>query len=182
MSTAIRQLHEDHINIAKLLDLLEVQLGMFHQGERPDYALMMDIMQYMTNYPDLFHHPKEDLIFERLMERDVSARLVVKDLMNKHAVLAEMGNEFLESLRTVVNELMVEREIMESQGRNYIATLRDHMDVEEGQVFPLASKTLTQEDWAEIDGAMEAMEDPLFGSAVENEYLALYEYIKHQSE
>jgi hemerythrin-like domain-containing protein len=182
MSDVIRQLHTDHIHIARLLDLLEVQLGMFHEDGRPDYALMMDTMQYMTNYPDLFHHPKEDVVFHILMERDASTKPVVQDLLKMHQVLAEKGLQFLESLRTVVNELMVERETLESQGREYIALLRHHMDVEEGQVFPHAARILSQEDWRRIDGAVEAMEDPLFGHRVQSEYLALYDFIRQQSQ
>ena len=182
MSDVIRQLHTDHVNIVRLLGILEEQLELFHEGEAPDYVLMLDVMQYMTHYPDLFHHPKEDLIFRKLMERDSSARLVVNDLLKKHEVLAEKGERFSESLRTVLTEFMVERETLELQGRDYITTLRHHIDVEEGQVFPLAAKVLADEDWTEIDSAMEAMEDPLFGEVVQKEYLALYDYIKHQSE
>ena len=93
-----------------------------------------------------------------------------------------MGGEFAASLRTVLSEFMVERKTVEAQGRDYIQTLRRHMDVEEGQVFPLAARVLPDEDWGEIDDAMEAMEDPLFGNVVQKEYLALYDYIKHQTE
>ena len=32
----------------------------------------------MTNYPDRFHHPKEDLAFARLAERDSDTRLSVE--------------------------------------------------------------------------------------------------------
>lgn len=182
MSDIIHKLRIDHLNISRLLDILEEQLQLFHEGDKPDYVLMLDIMQYMTHYPDLFHHPKEDLIFKKLVERDASARLVVNDLLKKHEVLAEKGGKFSESLRTVLNEFMVERETVETQGRDYITTLRHHIDVEEGQVFPLASKVLADEDWEEIDNSMDAMEDPLFGDVVQKEYLALYEYIRHQSE
>lgn len=182
MGNVIKKLRTDHANMSRLLNELEAQLGLFHAGENPDYILMMDIMQYMSHYPDLFHHPKENFIFKRLIERDPSARLVVKDLMQKHKTLAESGKQFADSLRTVLSEVLVEREAFEVQGRDYVRTLRRHIDVEESQVFPLAERVLTEEDWKDIDNAMEAIEDPLFGTTVQQEYRALYDYIRHQSD
>jgi hemerythrin-like domain-containing protein len=182
MANVIRHLRIDHVHMNRLLDVLEAQLALFHEGENPDYTMMMDIMQYMVNYPDRFHHPKEDLVFKKLAERDPGARLVVKDLMNKHEALSVQGNAFIESLRTVLSEFMVERKTLESQGYEYTKTLRQHIDIEENQVLPLAAKLLLEQDWNEIEDTMEAIEDPLFGPTIEKEYLALYDYIKHQSE
>jgi hemerythrin-like domain-containing protein len=182
MSDVIRQLNKDHINIARLLDILEGQLNVLSEGGNPDYVLMTDIMQYMTNYPDLFHHPKEDVLFNRMAERDAGAVAALQDLQDKHVVLAELGARFSESLRAVLSEFMAERETFEGQGREYIATLRQHMDVEEGKVFPAAGKLLNEEDWRVIDSGVDAMEDPLFGTVVQDEYRALFDYIKHQSE
>lgn len=182
MAMVIKNLRIDHRNMSRLLDEMETQLELFHAGENPDYVLMLDIMQYMSHYPDLFHHPKEDLIFKKLSERDPSVRLVIKDLLQKHKTLAEKGKQFADSLRTVLSEVLVEREAFETQGRDYVGTLRRHIDVEESQVFPLAERVLNEEDWKDIDDAMEAIEDPLFGATVQQEYRALYDYIRHQSD
>lgn len=180
MADVMQQLHQDHVNIARLLDVMDIHLKLFQEGEKPDYVLMMDVMQYMTHYPDLFHHPIENLVFTKLTERDSSSRLLVKELMNQHEALAGKGADFLDILRSVVEEQMVSRETLESKGIEYVHMLRRHADVEEGQAFPLAKKHLTEQDWSEIRETMEHMEDPLFGSTVEKQYLALYEYINEQ--
>ena len=180
MADVMQQLHQDHIHIARLLDVMDMHLKLFEEGEKPDYVLMMDVMQYMTHYPDLFHHPIENLVFKKLIERDSGSRLLVKELTNQHETLATRGAEFLDILRSVVEEQMVSRETLESKGKEYVQMLRRHADVEEGQAFPLARKHLTEQDWIDIRDTMEHMEDPLFGSTVENQYLALYDYIKEQ--
>ncbi len=181
MADIIQQLQKDHLSAARLLDLLEVQIGTLHDGETSDYHLMLDVMHYMTHYPDLFHHPKEDLVFKKLKQRDASARLIVDSLVEEHKALAEKGARFFGCLHTVVSELMVSRESLESQGRDYIAFLRSHMDKEEDEVFPLSEKVLREKDWAEIDTAMEAKEDPVFGKVVGEEYRALYDLLTQQS-
>ncbi|NNJ84789.1 MAG: hemerythrin domain-containing protein [Gammaproteobacteria bacterium] len=172
-------LHTDHVNVAKLLDLVEEQLELLQTGEVPDYVLMMDIMQYMTNYPDLFHHPREDVLFQRVTERHEDARSMVADLAHEHDVLAHQGKAFFNLLHTVIHEQPVERGTLEAKAREYISTLRSHMNVEEGQLFPLAMQVLREEDWQEVETIMGNREDPLFGkNIVEAEYLALYEYIQ----
>ena len=181
MADIIQQLQKDHLIAARLLDLLEVQIGTLHDGGTPDYLLMLDVMHYMTHYPDLFHHPREDLVFKKLKQRDASARPIVDSLVKEHKALAEKGVQFHECLHTVVSELMVPRESLESQGRDYIAFLRSHMDKEEGEVFPLAAKVLREKDWAEIDTTMEVKEDPVFGKVLGEEYRALCVFLTQQS-
>ena len=88
MGNVISKLRTEHVNFRKLLDLLEVQLDLFHRGESPDYQLMTDILDYMTHYPDVFHHPKEDVIFSRLLERDSSIAQSVEELARQHHVIA----------------------------------------------------------------------------------------------
>ena len=76
--------HEEHVNFAKLLNLLEGQLNLFHRSQTPNYALMLDIMCYMTHYPDLLHHPREDRAFELVKQRVPSLGSLVDELMAEH--------------------------------------------------------------------------------------------------
>ncbi|MDH3671917.1 MAG: hemerythrin domain-containing protein [Gammaproteobacteria bacterium] len=183
MSDIIRQLHTDHINISKLLDLLEREIEMFHNEETPDYALMLDAMRYMVNYPDLVHHPTEDLIFEKLKNRDPDTGAEVDRLTAEHQALADKSAQFLESLRRIENETtMVSREAVEAQGVGYISLLRTHMSKEEGQVFPRAHQALVDDDWLEIGAALKKQEDPVFGEIVAEEHRTLYDWLASQAE
>ena len=78
MSEILRQLHTDHVNMAKLLDVLERQLDHIHDVESTDFVLMTDLMHYMTHYPSVIHHPREDLVFKRLKARNPEAASVVE--------------------------------------------------------------------------------------------------------
>jgi hemerythrin-like domain-containing protein len=72
--------HAEHLNFVTLLGLLEAELDRFSRGKAPDYELMLDIMFYMTHYPDVLHHPKEDLAFARIGARSPAARSLVDAL------------------------------------------------------------------------------------------------------
>ena len=183
MSEIIRQLHIDHVNVSKLLDVLEQEIELFHNEGTPDYALMSDAMHYMVNYPDLIHHPTEDLIFEKLKDCDPDTNAEVDRLVAEHKVLADKSAQFLESLRCIENETtMVSREAMTTQGVDYISMLRKHMSTEESQIFPRVNEILGDKDWQEIDATMGAKEDPVFGKVVSEEYRTLYDWPAPQAE
>ncbi len=178
MSEVIKRLNAEHRNIAKLLDLLEAELAIFHTGEQPDFELMLDVMDYLTHYPDTFHHPKEDLVFGRLRQLDGSSHHIVEKLLKEHESLAREGIEFRNALRGMVNdEALMLRDTLEHLGTHYAEALRSHLYTEEVQVFPLALEVLKPSDWKEIDERINQRDDPLFGAAVAVEFQDLFKEI-----
>ena len=181
MSDSIALWHAEHANFATLLDLLEGELDLFHKGGSPDYELMLDIMFYMTHYPDVLHHPREDLAFARIREREVNARPVVDELTEQHAHLKEFGDALVHALDDIVNGSITTREHVEVPGRAYVAEFRSHMQREETAILPLAAKLLHDRDWAAIDAAIRHIEDPLFGKNGEERYAALRQRISREA-
>ncbi len=177
----IARWHAEHVNFARLLSLLEGELDYFHKGESPDYKLMLDIMFYMTHYPDIHHHPKEDLAFARIRERDATATSMVDQLMAQHALLRQSGMDLVQGLDDIVNGTIASRERIESTGRHYVAHFRNHIQAEEAEILPLAARILNDADWRTIDAATAYIEDPLFGSRTELRYAALREQIGREA-
>ncbi len=175
MAEALRLLHEEHANMTKLLRLLDDQIALFGEGGAPDFGLMLDVMDYMANYPDHFHHPKEDLVFEKLAERAADARAAVGELLEEHAELARMTGELEAALNEVALDAEVPREHLVRLARAYVELLRRHMAKEEETVLPRAAEALTEDDWSEVDAALTAGDDPLFGSTSHKRYETLRE-------
>ena len=73
MTRIIETLREEHRNIEELLLVLEHELSVFDRNERPDYEVIQGVIRYFEDYPDCCHHPKEDMIFEKLKARDAVA-------------------------------------------------------------------------------------------------------------
>jgi len=69
MSGPLAIWHTEHIYFRRLLELLQNELDRFHRGERPNYELMLDIVAYLRDYSDQYHHPREDVAFARLAQR-----------------------------------------------------------------------------------------------------------------
>lgn len=172
--------HADHINFGRLLNLLESELQLAHDGGSADYDLLLDIMYYMAHYPDTLHHPKEDIVFARIKLRDASASATIEELTTQHTQLREMGEAIVRVLDDVVNGSITSRERMEATARAYVAGLRAHMRTEESEILPRAARLLSESDWTEIDAAIANFDDPVFGSQVHERYARLREQINRQ--
>lgn len=184
MSTVMSDLHQDHRNIRELLGLLTRELDAVSDASGGDFELMRDIMVYMTRYPDHTHHPKEDLMFERMRERGIApdTEATIEKLLREHVALAEKGNVFRGMLIGVVDGALIEREALVAAGRDYADFLGYHARLEDGTVFVEAAQLLDEADWSVIERAFEAQSDPIFGPVVQHEFRTLYEHIRDSAE
>lgn len=165
MAETVRMLRQEHANMAKLLDALERQVALFDKGELPDYDIIEGVIDYCLAYPDLFHHPKEDLIYRRMQEREPEAAAAVGDLLSEHERLAALTRHLAEAVQNVLLELNVPRDAVLKVAREFLDAYREHIRIEEAAFFPAALAALSEEDWRELDAQAKDSEDPIFGGA-----------------
>src|SRR5262249_22744770 len=84
MTDMVEILRQEHSNIESLLRVLERELSVFDRGERPDYEVVLTIINDFKDYPDSCHHPKEDMIVAKLKARDPVAAATIGDLEAEH--------------------------------------------------------------------------------------------------
>lgn len=78
----------------------------FHEGGQPNYALMLDIVQYLRYFPDRYHHPREDVAFARLVKHDPSLRIRINRLKQEYRVTEAAGEELMNRLNDVVEDTL----------------------------------------------------------------------------
>lgn len=177
MAQIIDQLQRDHRNMGLVLDIIEEELRAYRQDQVPDFDLLRVIAEYVLNYPDRVHHPRENLVLERLAERDPAASEAVGNLVGEHARLAQLTLEFAKAVNAAANDVELSREWFDSLAAEYLSANRRHMEAEERHFFPRAISVLTREDWADLDQQIAEPNDPLFGERVTETYLFLHERI-----
>lgn len=172
MQNVLKALHTEHANILRVLDFLESQVGLLEAGGNPQWDLMGDVMHYLTNFPDLYHHPKEDLIFQRLRirQKEAGTETDVDSVMEEHKELAVMGQKFRAAIAEVDCGSVMTVEDFAVMARTYCEVQRKHIELEEQVLFPLAVNYLRQSDWSEVDAAVDAQPDPIFGAMIKDEY------------
>jgi hemerythrin-like domain-containing protein len=149
--------------IARLLDMAEEQVDRIDRSEAPDLELLDLILRYVLDYPDRFHHPKENLVFARLRARNPGREADVAALLAEHEDLPPLTHRFAELVCQVEADASVPRARFVEEARRYIAVQRAHMARENALVLPAALAELDDEDWAAIDRAAIAVADPLNG-------------------
>ena len=104
----IERLSREHRNIERLLVILEHELDIFDRGARPDYEVIRAIISYFEVYPEVYHHPQEDLVFAKLRIRDPAAAAKVGNLATEH----QKGAERLRSVARAVDSVLADRELL----------------------------------------------------------------------
>ena len=177
MSETLDRLQEEHRNAARVLAALERQIAAFDEARRPDYDIVLAIADYFTGFPERCHHPKEDLIYRKLLERAPQHAELTVDLGNEHEKLMQRARYFKEVVCSVLMEAEIPRDTFAEAARRFIAEQRQHMSMEEEHFFPASLEALTAEDWAEIDSRVLDEADPLFNSADAETFAILRENI-----
>jgi hemerythrin-like domain-containing protein len=180
MYRLLERLDLEHRRLARLLNLLDKLLDLFHEGEEPDYELMCEMLEYMESYSDQVHHPTEDLIFQRVQELGGEQRPVLDVLMHQHRRLVELNRRFRHSLEGVVHEEVLRRDEVESQGRELVDTLRRHMELEDSEAFPFVLQHLSADDWEQLAEAAPDVNDPVFGNPDPARFRSLYQHLMAQ--
>ena len=173
MAETIDILQQDHRNLAKLLKALERQVIQFEDSGEADFDIVRGVLDYCLNYPDLCHHPKEDVVFRRLLERDPRAAGVMGDLENEHRKLAAQTRRFASALHQLLQGKGHAAAWFGETTRDFLQAYWRHMDMEETLFFPMALQELSDDDWQEVDREVGQMVDPLFGGKAEERYKVL---------
>ena len=170
MTYVIEVLRQEHRNIEKLLQVLEQELSVFDRGDRPEYEVIVRVFDYFQEYPDSCHHPKEDMIFDKLKSRDPAAVEKMADLRAEHEEETNRLRLAAQAVDRVLGDQDLVRETVSEIIHDFIAHQRQHMKMEEQIFFPSALNALQPADWADIALKLADRCDPLNGPDLEQQF------------
>ena len=177
MPEILDHLQVDHRNMRQLLRILDEELEAYSTRGSADFDLMKQILEYTLHYPSLIHHPREETLFRRLVERDPASKVMVGDLTKEHEELAHLTHRFAAALHNVAHDVELPRALFTKLADEYVMRSRHHMETEEEKFFPRLIAVFSDEDWADFDGLVARGYDPLFGTTIEKYYKILHQRI-----
>lgn len=179
MATILDQLHTDHINVVKLLELFEKELAEFRQSDKqPNYLKWQNILLYMTTYQDIFHHPTEEKLFSYLKTDDPEISQSIAEIDNQHEALYQKSKSLHQLLGDVETDFIhMDRSELADTCKVFIDQLFKHMSLEEKLIFPFVKQEMTGDDWTAFEKGVQQIEDPLFGVKQRAEFNELYQCI-----
>jgi hemerythrin-like domain-containing protein len=169
--------HREHARFGRLLNLFEQQLAAFHDEGSPDYELMSDVVHYLHDYADRYHHPREDMAFAAMLRRDPQLKPIIYRLLQEHRVIGHAGNGLLGLLGEVTSDAVVSRSALEAAAATYLAYYRRHLETEERDILPRAARMLDAADWQPIVDALPSGPDPLFDAQIRTRYRSLRKHL-----
>lgn len=178
-SLALNVIREEHQALAAMLRSLRMLVESAHrQGTTPPFEVLRAMLLYVDEFPERLHHPKEEgLLFPRVRERCPELAAVLGRLQADH----EAGPARLRELEHALLgwEVLGEarRDAFEQALRHYVDFYLSHMALEEREVLPAAERHLSAADWAELDAAFAANQDPLTGHEPTPDYRPLFSRI-----
>lgn len=162
MAVLVQEITREHQNISQILTLLERLTAVFEAGESFDAELWRLILDYLRDFPEQVHHPKEDLIYRHLMKRDAAVAPALADLEAEHVRLKATVDRLAGLVEAVERDVELPRSLLVGAARDFLLFQRRHMAKEEQSFLPYAVSHLKPDDWEVI--AMQASQrlDPLF--------------------
>jgi hemerythrin-like domain-containing protein len=178
MHRAPQIIRDEHRSLSAVLHALRHVTDEYAvNGTRPDFKLLWAMVDYIERFPERLHHPKEDeYLFRLLRLRAPDARATLDALSAEHVE----GAGKIVRLREVLDHLeagRVSTRDFADLAKDYADFHWRHMRVEEDAILPLAERALTASDWADINAAFEANDDPLSGLGAKPSFDTLFSRI-----
>jgi hemerythrin-like domain-containing protein len=163
MKESLRIIQSEHRSISAVLHGLKELVRLAKEpGVQPDFRAFRAMIRYIDEYPERFHHPKEDrYLFARVAARCLPGRELVRKLEAEHKEGARLVRELERALVFYEDRWPEGWEAFSRRVEEYARFHWDHMRTEERELLPLAEQYLTAEDWAVVDAGFAGSVDPV---------------------
>ncbi len=178
---AMGLIHDEHRSLAVVIKgMQDLTQQAAESGGVLDISSMRRMQQYLRDFPEKLHHPKEEqFIHTSLLQRHPDARRVIDELERQHQTeYAAIGrlHQAIEDCAAGVPDAL---EVLSREVNAYAEATWVHMGLEESSLLPLAQKHLQATDWAEIAQAFASNGDPRFGDLSGAAFRRLFTSITH---
>jgi len=163
MKTALNIIRDEHRSISAVLHgLKQLAKAAEDSSVQPEFQVFHAMIYYIDQFPERMHHPKEDqYLFARLAKRAPQALALIDELRAEHVKGATLVRDLERALIGLEVGWQGGAAAFRSAVDAYAEFHWQHMRKEEHDLFPLAERFLTQDDWREIDAAFAGNSDPI---------------------
>jgi hemerythrin-like domain-containing protein len=162
-----------------LAAVLRSVVMLVEDGPREQPGRFFDVLRamlfYIDEFPERLHHPKEsNLLFPKIARAEPGLLNVIRKLEADHMDGEGRVRELQHLL--LAWELVGEsrREAFVDGVQAYVKFYLEHMRIEETQLLPAAERSLTAQDWGELDDAFRGDRDPLASGSHDASYDRLF--------
>lgn len=173
----------EHRVIERVIASLEAQADRLDAGRQVRPGFFLDAADFIKGFADGCHHRKEEgVLFERMVAAGLPREAgPVGVMLAEH----EQGRAFTRGMRAAAERLdagdtAAARQVV-ANARGYVALLRQHIQKEDGILFPMADQVIPANQHADVVTGFERVEHEETGEGIHEKYLALAEALEREA-
>lgn len=150
----LNQLRQDHANMARLLHVLSLKHRTLDEGERPNFQLVREVVDFILDYMSGFTVPLERIFGERLVERLPEVNDLVVRLTADYEALHQRLMRLSDDLDMILMDAIVPMDRFADDLQAYLEAHRAYLRAEREELFPLIREHFDEADLASLAEAL----------------------------
>jgi hemerythrin-like domain-containing protein len=170
-------LRQDHARFSRVLSMIGRDARLLVDDPEAVLPLFAEAVDYVVNYQNVYHHPREEIMFARIAEKSDGLAAAASKLSREHEATARGGEELLSIMAGLspAPTHRPEREQLARRLTRFARSMRGHIAQEEEILYSQAWAELEEADWEGLAGSAAAA-DP-FEIAEDSRYPLLAAYV-----
>ena len=148
----MRLLRADHAGLSRVLREIDAQQSRLRTTPETARPVLVEAMRYMLVYQHSVHHPREDLLFARIRDREPMLYRNMHQLVMEHRIGQERAETLARDLARAKPEQLRGKAGLRLAKllQDYVRHTRGHMRREEAVFYTGSARALKASDWAAI--------------------------------
>ena len=146
------RLRDDHAGLSRVLREVDAQQTALRSMPETARPVLVEAMRYILVYQHSVHHPREDLLFAKIRDREPMLYRNMHRLVMEHRIGQERAESLARDLaRATPAQLRGKVGVrISKQLQDYVRHTRGHMRREEAVFYTGAARVLRASDWAAV--------------------------------
>ncbi len=147
MKNITKILSEEHQNILKVIDVVMDECEQMENGKEINRGFFKDVIYFIKNYADGFHHAKEeDVLFKTMLEDTGNMHCnPIPVMLHEH----DEGRTYVKGMEEALLQNDVKKLIKNACGYGYL--LQEHIYKEDNILYPMAEEGLNDEQKLRVE-------------------------------
>ncbi|MFC4974884.1 hemerythrin domain-containing protein [Halomonas beimenensis] len=150
----LNQLRQDHANMARMLHVLQLKQKTLAGGERPNFQLVREVVDYILDYMEGFTLPLEEVCAERLRERAPESIKVTEQLAKDYRALKAQLKRLSGDLDMILMDAVIPMDRFADDLKAYLDAHRAYLRDERELLFPLIRQHFDDDDLERLADAL----------------------------
>lgn len=155
----IKQLSLDHANMARMLHVLDLKYRILRQGERPNFHLMREVVDYILAYMEEFAVSLEQGFVERLKDHVPEHADMAEQMLADYRKLKPRLEALSDDIDMVLMDNILPMDRFADDLKQYLDAHREYLRQEREELFPLLENRFDAGDTEIIEQTMPSNAD-----------------------